>query len=318
MILNNEGVVAFPTETVYGLGARADSKKAIEKIFQKKNRPSSNPLIVHVESLEACKPLISPSVDAEILTRFKLLAKQFWPGPLTIILPHSPKISALISAGTGKVALRIPKSPAALCLLKASGKPLVAPSANLSERPSPTCSAHVATTLVGQIDAILDGGPCPLGIESTVIDISEKIPVILRPGAISLAAIQKVLPNTAYLKKDGNSPTCSPGQSARHYAPLGKKLDMRKASDLKTLWHTATPLVLRASTSEKLVELLGQRPKGVYTFTMPNSAASYAQRLYETLYKIETIDSVQIVFEAPPKSEPWKAIVDRLTRACTS
>ena len=195
-ILLDGGLVAFPTETVYGLGALALNPKSVEKVFKAKNRPASNPLIVHVSAPEQAELLFDfqgSSFSQQFLTRFNLLSDSFWPGPLTIVGKKAEFVSDFVTATSTKVAVRIPSHPGAQSLLKALAKPLVAPSANLFTRPSPTALSHVRVNLDSRIDAALDGGSSEFGIESTVIDIDREIPRILRHGAISRADLESVL-----------------------------------------------------------------------------------------------------------------------------
>ncbi len=217
-LLNAGELVAFPTETVYGLGADAFNPDAIRKVFLAKGRPADNPLIVHVSDL--------PTIErcAEVDDRVALLVKECMPGPLTLVLPSRKIVPSIARAGLPTVAVRIPDHPVALAVLKAAG-PLVAPSANLSGRPSPTTAAHVHADLSGRIAAILDGGPCRVGIESTVLDISRATPVVLRPGAVSAQEIARLLQQEVVSVEERNaqmddSTPRAPGMKYRHYAPV--------------------------------------------------------------------------------------------------
>lgn len=218
-IIASGGLVAFPTETVYGLGANAFDDEAVESIFKAKGRPSDNPLIVHFADIEGIYQAVS-----EIPDNAKLLFEHFSPGPLTVILKKSDKISKTVTAGLDTVAVRIPSDKIARALIKASGVPIAAPSANLSGKPSPTLAHHVIDDMNGRIDAIIDGGDCDVGVESTVIDMSGDTPVILRPGGITLFQIRQLLPNAivdAHVLKSvsaDEAPKC-PGMKYRHYAP---------------------------------------------------------------------------------------------------
>ena len=217
-------LVAFPTETVYGLGADVTNPDAIAKVFEAKGRPSDNPMIVHVANLggiETC---------AEMDDRVRLLVNAFMPGPLTLVLPSKESVPLIARAGLPTVALRIPEHPVALELIKHVG-PLVAPSANISGRPSPTTARHVIDDLAGRIAAVLDGGLCRVGIESTVLDLTQSVPVILRPGVITQLEIEGVLKDKVLLSEEGNESALemeeavkkdiprSPGTKYRHYAP---------------------------------------------------------------------------------------------------
>ena len=213
-ILRNGGLVAFPTETVYGLGADAIQGKAVARIFEAKGRPSFNPLIVHIAEAAAA------SVFAEPAEHFAALTAAFWPGPLTLVMRRktgSP-VSDLVSAGGATIALRCPDSEPALALLRAVDRPLAAPSANRSGSISPTQAAHVAASLGERVDLILDAGPCRVGLESTVLDITHAVPVILRPGAITREQIASIVGAVTVGADDPHAPK-SPGQQLSHYAP---------------------------------------------------------------------------------------------------
>jgi L-threonylcarbamoyladenylate synthase len=211
-------VVVFPTETVYGLGADALQTGAVERIFTAKGRPYSDPLIVH----------IADEADLERLTSFiprqvKKLAQAFWPGPLTLILPRSPLVPGLVTAGLETVAIRMPRHPVALSLIRAVGSPIAAPSANRFMHVSPTTAQHALADLGGRVPLILDAGPCEVGVESTVLDLSSEVPTILRPGGVSLEALRTVLPEVQpphqHIKMPPASVQRSPGQLLTHYAP---------------------------------------------------------------------------------------------------
>jgi len=219
LILRRGGLVAFPTETVYGLGASALDGAAVESIFKAKGRPQDNPLIVHIAD-EGMVDLYCSQVPA----KGKALMRKFWPGPLTLILPGNGKISPRVSCGLETLAFRVPDHPVALELIRSAGVPVAAPSANISGRPSPTTADHVYSDLHGRIDALLDGGEAGLGVESTVLDITGEVPVILRPGGVTLDQILAVVgeveldPSLTGTGGDPVSPR-SPGMKYRHYAP---------------------------------------------------------------------------------------------------
>ncbi len=214
-IIRRGGLVAFPTETVYGLGAAAENRQAVKNIFAAKGRPADNPLIVHVSGLEQVKDVASCVPQSALK-----LMRRFWPGPLSLVLPSSAALPQEVSAGLPTVAVRMPAHPVALRLIRAAGVPIAAPSANRSGRPSPTACSHVLADLAGRIDAVLDGGSCPLGLESTVLDLSGSGPVILRPGGISREQLEKTL-GTAVAEAHacGGEPPLSPGMKYCHYAP---------------------------------------------------------------------------------------------------
>jgi L-threonylcarbamoyladenylate synthase len=218
-------LVAFPTETVYGLGADATDDRAVAEIFAAKGRPQFNPLIVHVADHATARDLASFDVRAIAL------AEQFWPGPLSLVLRRAEAcpVSLLASAGLDTLALRMPAHPLALALLRETGRPLAAPSANRSGRVSPTTAAHVLDELAGRIAAVLDGGPCAVGIESTVLDLSGAMPTLLRPGAITREELERLVGPIARPQEAGVAPR-SPGMLESHYAPhLPLRLDVREA-----------------------------------------------------------------------------------------
>jgi L-threonylcarbamoyladenylate synthase len=207
-------LVAFPTETVYGLGANALDPQAVARIFAVKGRPVDNPLIVHVAEKEALTNLVEVvSSDAR-----KLIAA-FWPGPLTLVLPRSFVVPPVVTAGLDKVAVRMPSHPVALALIRAAGVPVAAPSANYSGRPSPTTAAHVLDDLNGSIAAVLDGGPAPVGVESTVLDMTASPPAILRPGGVTAEQLAAVLDEVVHYSDQALGRPQAPGMSYRHYAP---------------------------------------------------------------------------------------------------
>ncbi len=219
-LLKEGQIVVFPTETVYGLGADAMQPQALERIFAAKERPYSDPLIVHIADVEALEMLVTA-----IPEQAKLLANSFWPGPLTMILPASTRVPSLVTAGLSTVAVRMPRHPVALALIRASSSPIAAPSANRFMHISPTTAQHALTDLDGRVPLILDGGPCEVGVESTVLDLCSPVPTILRPGGVSLEALQHVLPGVIYhttsnkQQQDEHAPQTAPGQLLKHYAP---------------------------------------------------------------------------------------------------
>ncbi|MCY4526182.1 MAG: L-threonylcarbamoyladenylate synthase [Anaerolineaceae bacterium] len=222
--LQGGGLVAFPTETVYGLGASALDEDAIRRLYQAKERPASNPLIVHVADLEQLEGLVSELPESALL-----LARAFWPGPLTLVLKRHPALPDVIAPARASVALRLPAHPVARALIRASARPLVAPSANRFARPSATRAAHVLADLDGRIDLLLDGGPTRIGLESTVRDLCREPPVLLRPGGVTLEQLRAQLPDLqpggALLNlEDDDALPESPGQHRRHYSPQAELL----------------------------------------------------------------------------------------------
>ena len=214
--LRDGRLVAFPTETVYGLGVHALDETAVRRVFDVKGRPPNDPLIVHVASFDQVNALASriPSVARELTDRF-------WPGPLTIVLPRSDGVPSIVTAGLDTVAIRMPSHPVARALLAAARIPIAAPSANLFSRPSPTTAAHVLEDLDGRIDMVLDAGPTDVGVESTVVDLSRNVAAILRPGVVDAETLRSVLPrvDVAGRESDGSQAMPSPGMLERHYSP---------------------------------------------------------------------------------------------------
>ena len=214
--LRDGGLVAFPTETVYGLGVCALDEDAVRRLFEVKGRPSNDPLIVHVASFDQIGALVS-----RIPSTARDLAARFWPGPLTLVMPRSTLVPDVVTAGLDTVAIRIPSHPVAHALLSASGLPIAAPSANLFSRPSPTTAAHVMEDLEGRIEMVLDGGPTQVGVESTVLDLAHGVPTVLRPGWVDVEALRSVLPRVEVREgaADSGAAMASPGMLERHYSP---------------------------------------------------------------------------------------------------
>ncbi len=238
-LLRAGDVVVFPTETVYGLGADALQPSAVARIFEAKGRPFHDPLIVHIAERETLNELTT-TLPAQV----EQLAQAFWPGPLTMILPRSPRVPELVSAGMPTVGVRMPAHPVALALIRAVGSPIAAPSANRFMHVSPTTAQHALADLQGRVPLILDAGPCTIGVESTVVDLCAEVPTILRPGGISLEALRSVLPDVQLLPRRIDQPKNSPieeaqrapGQMLTHYAPViplflfdGSPVSMRSA-----------------------------------------------------------------------------------------
>jgi L-threonylcarbamoyladenylate synthase len=305
-VLHRGGLVAFPTETVYGLGAHAGNADAVRRLFAAKGRPATNPVIVHVAEVSGVPGVASAWPEAA-----ELLAQRFWPGPLTLVLPRGPLVTEEVSGGGPTVAVRIPDHPVAQALLRASALPVAAPSANPSTHLSPTTAAHVLESLAGQIDLILDGGPATGGLESTVVDVTGTPPRLLRPGLIAVADLEALVgPLAGPLPRAPNQPARSPGQLARHYAPR-------------------TPLELSATPGRRVAELcsLGQRvgwldwsspvnpPRTAVVVVLPADPAGTAARLYQALHQLDAAGLDRIVVARPPAGPEWLAVRDRLERA---
>jgi L-threonylcarbamoyladenylate synthase len=296
-LLRHDSVVAFPTETVYGLGAHAFSPAAVAEVYRLKNRPSWNPLIVHVPTLAAARSLAAEWPDTA-----EELAGRFWPGPLTLVVRRAAHLPDVGRTTAGTIAIRIPAHEVALRLLEASGLPLAAPSANRSESVSPTTAAHVIASLP-DVPLVLDGGPCAWGIESTVLDVTSARPRLLRPGALSLRALREAIgPITLPDVEVGDGAVrASPGMSRRHYAPRAR-LVLAADVDGRTL---AGP-----------VGTLGyEGPEGPYREVLSADPREYAADLYAALHRLDDAGVATIVAQEPPDTEDWLAIRDRLRRA---
>lgn len=308
-VIRRGGLVAFPTETVYGLGANALDPDAVARIFQAKQRPPYNPLIAHVPDLEAARRLSSawPSLGDR-------MAAVFWPGPLTLIVPRGPSIPDIVTAGLESVAVRVPAHPIALSLLRASGVPLAAPSANRFTEVSPTTAAHVARGLGSAVDLILDGGPTTVGIESTVLDLTSAEAVLLRPGSIPLAALERVAgPIAIGAPVHGETARASPGMVEKHYSP---RADLRVyAADERDRMAAA---VGAARTKGTMVGGLLLEPAPIepdHPIRMPRSPDGYARELYAALHRLDDLGCGLIVADAVPDGPEWAGVRDRLTRA---
>lgn len=293
-------LVAFPTETVYGLGANALDPEAVARIYAVKGRPATSPLIVHVTSIEMAQSLVADWSD--IAAR---LARRFWPGPLTLVLEKLPAVPDIVTAGLPTVGLRMPAHPIALALIRVAGVPLAAPSANRFTQLSPTTADHVRRSLGSAVDLVLDGGPCQVGIESTVLSLAGPQPVLLRPGGISRAELEAVVGPIANAEDVKAGAHSAPGMHPRHYSPR-------------------TPLWLVKDGN------LPDQGKGIYlqhqhqhppsradikTIQMPATAPAYAAALYDKLHEADAAGHDWIAVDTPPDSPDWEAIQDRLHRA---
>lgn len=295
-LIRSGGVVAFPTETVYGLGANALDPKAIARIYEIKQRPATSPLIVHVSSVNMAKRLVKhwpPDAD--------LLAAAFWPGPLTLVLLKAEIVSPALTAGLTTVGLRIPNHPVALALIEKSGLPIAAPSANRFMGLSPTAAEHVARSLGDRVDLILDDGPSKIGIESTVLSLAENKATLLRPGMISRAQIEAIIGPVALPESIGTAHP-SPGLHERHYAPITPLYMVEKTSD--------TP-----NSGRGVYLYLSDAPIGTHSIQMPETPAAYAEVLYNTLHLCDASGYDWVAIETPPDSADWAGIHDRLRRA---
>ncbi|MBI2372989.1 MAG: threonylcarbamoyl-AMP synthase [Deltaproteobacteria bacterium] len=289
-LLSAGELLAFPTETVYGLGADARSEHAVAAIYAAKDRPPSNPLIVHVRSLEAAERF------AELDTRARRLADAFWPGPLTLVVRSRGVLPRAVTAGGETVALRSPRHRTARALLLAFGGPIAAPSANRSGGISPTTAAAVMAELEGRIPLVLDGGPCEVGIESTVIDLTGR-PTILRPGSVPASELERTLAEPVGFADGAEAgPLRSPGRLLRHYAPR-------------------TRLVVGGKVPAGAVSIVRSPARGERTIEVPADPAGYARELYGALRQADSMGVAAIWIEELPAEESWSAIRDRIARA---
>lgn len=308
-VIRTGGLVAFPTETVYGLGANALDPLAVGRIFQAKGRPPTNPLIVHVDGESMLRTVTTtwPPVAAD-------LAARFWPGPLTLVLPKSPAVPDVVTGGGATVAVRMPAHPVALGLIRAAGLPLAAPSANRSSALSPTRAEHVLAGLSGRIDLVLDGGPTANGIESTVLSLVSDAPVLLRPGPISVSELERIVrPIGRGSREPGQGALPSPGMLARHYAP---RTPIELHADRQRLASRAREVEEAGESFACL--LIGPGPGLPGMVEMPSEAAGYAARLYATLHELDGLGLSHILVELPPETDEWLAVRDRLMRAATT
>jgi L-threonylcarbamoyladenylate synthase len=304
-------VVALPTETVYGLTANALDEKAVAKIFQIKGRPANNPIIVHVASVEMAKRCVNNwpgNADK--------LAKAFWPGPLTLVLPRAKKIPDNVTAGGTTVGVRWPSHPFIQAVIRRCDFPLAAPSANLSSRISPTNAGHVRKQLGGKISLIVDGGQSQVGIESTVLDLSVSPPQILRPGMIhaeSLAAVCSQVQGPTF--KVQGSELRSPGLLKKHYAPKAKLLVLNWHGDAD-LNSQLSALNFQPSTSFVIAHThIPSAENFAGVSIIPHDAEAFARAIYAELHRCDETGAELIVVETPPELPEWSGIADRLKRA---
>lgn len=304
-VLRAGGIVAIPTETVYGLAADALDPSAIAKIYEAKGRPSTNPLIIHVTSIDTAKALSSAWPIAA-----QQLAEAFWPGPLTLIVPKHPSVPDAATAGLPSVAIRVPSHPVMRAVIDAAGMPLAAPSANRSQALSPTRAGHVLKSLGDRIELILDAGTTEHGLESTVVDCTVVPPRVLRPGPITILALERVVGRVKSDQSDVAESVArpSPGMSQKHYSPQA---------------------VLRVVPAKKLAEAIAAAEAPVAAFLlggavlnanatlvqMPGNSIVYGATLYGELHRMDDAGMKTIVVEEPPSDAAWEAVRDRLRRA---
>jgi L-threonylcarbamoyladenylate synthase len=320
--LRRGGLVAFPTETVYGLGVHALDRAAVRRLFEVKGRPANDPLIVHVDAVERVHALVSAMPDSVAALRAR-----FWPGPLTLVLPRSPRVPEEVTAGLDTVGVRVPAHPVARALLRAAGIPVAAPSANLFSRPSPTRASHVLDDLGGRIDLVVDGGATEVGVESTVLDLTGDVPTILRPGAVSREMLRAILPRVEQRSAAASSSDAmpSPGMLERHYSPRAP-LTVYDGDDIARLARDACAAIAHGNRvgimaadedREALadVERHGSRATIVYLGSERDLSA-VAARLYAAMRELDTSGVDRILARSVAGDDGLAvAIRDRLRRA---
>ncbi len=313
-ILKRGEIVAVPTETVYGLAGDSTSNETIKKIFEAKGRPSDNPLIVHIASLDMLEGIVSEFNDDA-----KKLADAFWPGPLTIIMPKGSKVCDATTAGLDSVGVRMPSNEIARQIIKTSGIAFSAPSANTSGKPSPTTAKDVFDDLNGKISLIIDGGVCDAGVESTVISVLESAPIILRPGLITKEEIEKVLQKEVLLAKQvtagviRDEPVLSPGMKYKHYAPNARvmivKGSLENFIDYVRLHKTEKTFVMCFDGEEKLM------PVEAISYGNINEPKSQAHRLFSVLREIDSKNAEEVFVRCPEQTGVSLAVYNRLIRS---
>lgn len=310
-ILRSGGLVAIPTETVYGLAANALDGEAVRRVYQAKGRPSDNPLIVHISEFSQLSPLVRWAPE-----NVRKLAEAFWPGPLTVILPKSGLIPPETSGGLSTVAIRMPAHPAARAVIQAAGVPLAAPSANLSGRPSPTSFSHVREDLFGRVDALLDGGDCGVGVESTVLTLAEGTPRVLRPGGVTVEQLRAVLgdvevdPAVLHRLEEGRTAS-SPGMKYRHYAPKANVILTDASPSVYEDYVNQRPDCCALCFDEDIPYLrvpfvsYGDRYDG----------AAQAHRLFSALHRLDQLGAGTVYARIPSRRGVGLAVYNRLVRA---
>jgi L-threonylcarbamoyladenylate synthase len=325
--LSRGGLVAFPTETVYGLGANALDESAVDAIFRAKGRPATDPLIVHLAEGD-----LLPRIAQEIPDVVQELGRRFWPGPLTLILHKREVVPANVTAGLATVGVRVPSHPVARALLRQSGMPIAAPSANRFSKPSPTSAVHVIADLDGAIDVVLDAGATPIGVESTILDLTSFPPLVRRPGGVTLSELRTVLPDTQSITDvlGGAQTQPAPGQLQRHYAPRAPltlyvggiaHVAERVATDART--SAASGLRVGILSPEEDLVALAPRIAAVATagrvvtarYGSRQNVEAAAHDLFRALREIDEAGVDVILASAPEDEDLGAAIIDRLTRA---
>jgi L-threonylcarbamoyladenylate synthase len=310
-ILRQGGAVAFPTETVYGLGANALDPKAVQSIFEAKQRPAWDPLIVHITSQAQLQ-----EVAVDIPSAGRMLMEAFWPGPLTLLLPKSPRVPPIVTAGRPRVGIRMPRHPVARRLIELAALPIAAPSANSFGKTSPTRAAYVLEDLEGRIDAVIDAGEATLGLESTVVDICSEPPVLYRPGMITFEQVQALCPSLVRYQDGASGPQASPGLDLKHYSPRARLilLDAPTRNDL-------LPLAARLRAAGEKVGIMlpttiaEDMPYLIYRWGELDDQETLARRLFAGMRELDTAGATVILCPLPDDSGVGVAIRDRLFRA---
>ena len=308
-ILKNGGVVAIPTETVYGLAANAYDEKAIKAVFKAKGRPQDNPLIVHISDMEMLN-----EVAVDIPKTAFLCAEKFWPGPLTMVLKRSDKISDCVSAGLSTVAVRMPSEQTAHKIIEESRLPLAAPSANVSGKPSPTTYTHVINDLDGKIDAVVMGAECTVGVESTVITLAGEHPVLLRPGAVTMEQLKEILPditvdNAVLSELTPGQKAASPGMKYKHYAPQTETFLVEGENFADFVNEKQNALAVCFAEESEQIKI----PKIVYGER--KNPETFANKLFGVLREVDKTGVKTVFVHAPEKSGVGLAVYNRLIRA---
>ncbi len=311
-VIRGGGLVAIPTETVYGLAANALDPRAVAKIFEAKGRPTFNPLIVHLADAADL-----PRVARDIPTAATELAAHFWPGPLTLVLHRQPVVPDVVTAGSDTVGVRVPAHAVARALIRAAGTPLAAPSANPFMGVSPTSAEHVIRGLGDRVDMVLDAGPTTIGIESSVVDLTTTPPRFLRPGGVSRDALASLIPQLEEAPAfQGTEVRPSPGLIARHYAPRCR-LVLFPRNSVGTALRDADAADGRGERAVVLVRTRDLLPVHARLRLMPDDAAEFGRVLYGVLHALDD-EGIELAFiEEPPAVDAWEAVRDRLLRAAT-
>ncbi len=319
-LLRQGQVIAFPTETVYGLGADALCPEAVLRIFAAKSRPADNPLIVHVTAVGEVEPLV-----AYIDDRARALMARFWPGPLTLVLPKSARVPDAVTGGLDTVAVRMPAHPVAQALIRAAGVPIAAPSANRSGRPSPTTAQHVWADMEGRIPLILDGGGCEVGLESTVLDLSEPVPLVLRPGGVTVEMLRAELGEvrvdaSTLAPLDAKVAPRSPGMKYRHYAPEAEVIivageQSARIARARLLYDEAMAQGESAAILAPSEHAAAYAPRFVRPWGDKADPQTAAAQLFAALRELDTLGMRRIVAEAVEAQGIGLAIMNRLCRA---